>query len=75
MSGKKKQNTCTAVSDGDGRLLRRGAFWPDRMHDTTALRTESTQDLLQRHPGSRAKSMRATKAGPEQCVNQSKVRA
>jgi hypothetical protein len=52
VSGKKKQNTikATAVSDGEGRLLWLGAFRPGRMHDTTALRTESIEDLLRRHP-------------------------
>ncbi len=52
VSGKKKQNTikATAVSDGAGRLLWLGAFWPGRMHDVTALRTDGIEDLLRRHP-------------------------
>ncbi|MGH3621484.1 MAG: transposase family protein [Sciscionella sp.] len=52
VSGKKKQNTMkpTVISDEQGRLWWLGATRPGRMHDTTALRTEGTEDLLRRHP-------------------------
>jgi hypothetical protein len=52
VSGKLKQNTIktTVAADEHGATLWCGATRPGRMHDTTAIRTEGIEALLERHP-------------------------
>ncbi len=52
VSGKKKQNTVktTTFSDAQGRTLFSGVVRPGRMHDQTAVRTESIAEQFRWHP-------------------------
>ena len=60
VSGKKRQNTAktTTISDSSGRLLWSGAGRPGRMHDRTAVRTESIAEQLRLHPEGESRGRR-----------------